>query len=209
MTNVFGALADRQRAEPLRASLFLSRASTARFCEWLREKYGTIEQIDIPNAETLVADPSPHSVLDFRRWFAHEAANYIAMQAGVLRKYSKGQWITTNFMSMHEDVDPSLSGKTLDCFSWTHYPVQGELNEGPLGFRLGNAEEMSFSHDFMRYFNGLSGPMELQPGQVNWGAVIQGRSPAPFTCGYCARSVTDSRFMVRNSTTKVWLRPTA
>ncbi len=167
-----------------------SRAATAHFRDWLREKYGSIdrlnadwggafwsemyqsfEQIDIPNTGTLVADPSPHAVLDFERWFAHEAANYINLQATVLRKYSKNQWITTNFMSMHEDVDPSLSAKTLDVFSWTHYPVHGQPNEGPLGFRLGSAEEMSFMHDFMRSFNGLSGPMELQPGQVNWGEV--------------------------------------
>ncbi len=167
-----------------------SRASTAKFRDWLREKYGTIdrlntdwggafwsemyqnfEQILIPNPDTLVADPSPHAMLDFERWFAQEAANYIAMQASVLRKYSAGQWITTNFMTMHEDVDPSLSAKTLDAFTWTHYPVHGELNEGPLGFRLGSAEEMSFMHDFMRSFNGLSGPMELQPGEVNWGQV--------------------------------------
>jgi beta-galactosidase len=72
-------------------------------------------------------------------------------------------------MAMHEDVDPSLSQSTLDAFTWTFYPVHGELNEGPLGFRLGSAEVMSFMHDFMRSFNGISGPMELQPGQVNWG----------------------------------------
>ena len=133
--------------------------------------YQNFEQINIPNAETLVADPSPHAVLDFKRWFAHEAAGYINLQASVLRKYSQNQWITTNFMSMHEDVDPTLSAKTLDVFSWTHYPVHGEMNEGPLGFRLGSAEEMSFMHDFMRPFTGLSGPMELQPGQVNWGDI--------------------------------------
>ena len=167
-----------------------SQAATRKFRGWLSEKYGTIDrlnaawggafwstmyqnfgQIDIPNPEVLVADPSPHSLLDFKRWFAHETADYIAMQAGILRKYSKNQWITTNFMSMHEDVDPTLLRNTLDVFSWTHYPVHGELNEGPLGFRLGSAETMSFMHDFMRSFNGLSGPMELQPGQVNWGAV--------------------------------------
>ncbi len=167
-----------------------SPAATAKFRDWLREKYGTIDklntawggafwsmmyqnfdQIDIPNAETLVADPSPHAVLDFRRWFAHEAADYLKMQASVLRRYSKNQWITTNFMAMHEDVDPSLSTKTLDAFTWTHYPVHGDLNEGPLGFRLGSPEVMSFTHDFMRSFNGISGPMELQPGQVNWGEV--------------------------------------
>ncbi len=167
-----------------------SPAATAKFRDWLREKYGTIDklntvwggafwsmmyqnfdQIDIPNEETLVADPSPHAVLDFRRWFAHEAADYLNMQASVLRRYSKNQWITTNFMSMHEDVDPSLSVKTLDAFTWTHYPVHGDLNEGPLGFRLGSPEVMSFTHDFMRSFNGISGPMELQPGQVNWGQI--------------------------------------
>lgn len=167
-----------------------SRAATAKFHEWLREKYGTIdrlnsdwgaafwsemyqnfEQINIPNPDVLVADPSPHALLDFERWFAHEAAGYISLQAAIIRKYSKNQWVTTNFMSMHEDVDPSLSAKTLDVFSWTHYPVHGEPNEGPLGFRLGSAEVMSFMHDFMRPFNGLSGPMELQPGQVNWGNV--------------------------------------
>jgi len=169
-----------------------SRAATAKFREWLKEKYGTIErlnrdwggafwstmyqnfdQIEIPNEETLVADPSPHAVLDFRRWFAHEAADYIDMQAKIIRRYQgeHKQWITTNFMTMHGDVDPALSQKTLDVFSWTHYPVHGELNEGPLGFRLGSAEQMSFMHDFMRSFNGLSGPMELQPGQVNWGDV--------------------------------------
>ncbi len=167
-----------------------SKAATAKFRDWLREKYGTIDrlnsdwggafwslmyqnfdQIEIPNEDTLVADPSPHAVLDFRRWFAHETADYIAMQANVLRRYTKNQWITTNFMAMHEDVNPSYSAKTLDVFTWTHYPVHGDLNEGPLGFRLGNADVMSFMHDYMRSFNGLSGPMELQPGQVNWGEV--------------------------------------
>ena len=167
-----------------------STAATIKFRLWLQEKYGTIDrlnqdwggafwstmyqnfdQIDIPNPDTLVADPSPHALLDFKRWFARETAGYIKMQAAILRRYTKNQWITTNFMTMHEDVDPSLSAKTLDVFSWTHYPVHGEINEGELGFRLGNAEEMSFMHDFMRSFNGLSGLMELQPGQVNWGAV--------------------------------------
>ncbi|MBV9613411.1 MAG: beta-galactosidase [Acidobacteriaceae bacterium] len=167
-----------------------SDAATAQFRAWLREKYGSIErlndawggafwstmyqnfdQIDIPDPDRLVADPSPHAMLDFRRWFAHEAADYLNMQANILRRYTTNQWITTNFMSMHEDVNPLLSAKTLDVFTWTHYPVHGEILEGPLGFRLGSGEAMSFMHDLMRPINGLSGLMELQPGQVNWGAV--------------------------------------
>lgn len=165
-----------------------SSAATQRFREWLGEKYGTIEklnadwggafwsevyqsfdQIEIPNEAVLVADPSPHAALDFRRWFAHEAASYIDLQASVLRRYTKDQWITTNFMAMHGDVNPVLAKSSLDVFSWTHYPVHGNMNEGDLGYRLGSASVMSFMHDFMRPLTGLSGLMELQPGQVNWG----------------------------------------
>jgi len=165
-----------------------SRAATQRFRDWLKEKYGSIDrlnadwggafwsemyqsfdQIEIPNEQVLVADPSPHAVLDFRRWFAHEAANYLDSQASVLRRYSENQWITTNFMAMHADVNPVLSRSSLDVFSWTHYPVHGNLNEGELGYRLGSASVMSFMHDFMRPLTGISGIMELQPGQVNWG----------------------------------------
>jgi beta-galactosidase len=165
-------------------------AATVKFREWLKEKYGTVDrlnrdwggafwsmnyqtfdQIEIPNPEVLVADPSPHAVLDFDRWFAHETADYIAFQVRTLRQYTQNQWMTTNFMTLHEDVDPSLSANTLDVFSWTHYPVHGDNAEGALGFRLGSGEVMSFMHDFMRPFTGISGPMELQPGQVNWGEV--------------------------------------
>lgn len=167
-----------------------SEAATKKFRFWLREKYGTIDrlnrewgdafwsqmyqnfdQIEMPNSDVLVADPNPHAVLDLDRWFALETADYIAMQAAVLRKYVKDQWVTTNFMAMHQDVDPTLTVKDLDVFTWTLYPVHGNLNQGDLGFRLGDGAQLSFMHDLMRPMTGLSGQMELQPGQVNWGVV--------------------------------------
>jgi beta-galactosidase len=169
-----------------------SPAATLRFRDWLREKYGTIDrlntdwgtafwslvyqnfdQIEIPNQLDHPGLPNPHAQLDFSRWFAQEAAGYLRMQADLLRKYGADQWITTNFMAMHGDVDPTLSTKDLDLFSWTHYPVHGDVfpENGPLGFRLGSGAIQSFMHDFMRPINGISGLMELQPGQVNWGAI--------------------------------------
>ncbi|HWF48216.1 MAG TPA: beta-galactosidase [Bryobacteraceae bacterium] len=170
-----------------------SAAATVAFRNWLRERYdGSIaalntvwggafwsemyqnfDQIEIPNPDRLVADPSPEAVLDFERFFAASTADYIRMQADILRQYTKNQWITTNFMAMHEDVNPTLSAKDLDVFTWTLYPVHGDLNEneGPFGYRLGNAAQLSFMHDLMRPITGLSGQMELQPGEVNWGAV--------------------------------------
>lgn len=167
-----------------------SKATAQRFREWLKKRYGTIdklnqawggrfwslmyqnfEQVEPPNPNTLVEGPSPHAMLDFERFWAWSAADYLKMQADVIRKYSKNQWITTNFMTMDGMVDPALSRGTLDAFTWTHYPVHGQRGQGRLGFRLGSGLVMNFMQDFLRPVSGLSGLMELQPGQVNWGNI--------------------------------------
>lgn len=166
-----------------------------KFRGWLQSKYGNIaalnrdwgtlfwsqsyqnfDQIPLPNPEVLPQQVNPHAQLDFQRWFAEEAADYIRFQAGTLRKHARNQWITTNYMHLHKEVNPALNARDLDVMSWTHYPVHGNLEEGALGFRLGTAYEMSFMHDFMRSLNPIEGLMELQPGQVNWGHV----NPMPY-----------------------------
>lgn len=166
-----------------------------KFQAWLGAKYGTIDnlnrvwgnafwsqlfqsydQIRIPNQDEVVAQMNPHALLDFQRWFAEEAADYIRFQAGLLRKHTKKQWVTTNFMNTHNVIYPPLSGNDLDIVTWTFYPVHGNLETGALGFRLGNGAEMGFIHDFQRGINGAEGLMELQPGQVNWGDV----NPQPY-----------------------------
>lgn len=165
--------------------------SQASFRAWLKQKYGSIEnlnrdwgtafwsqryqnfeQIRLPNEKELVAQLNPQAVLDSQRWFADEAASYLRMQADALRKYvGHGQWVTTNFMHDFAAVNPTLSAKDLDLATLTIYPAHGNLNQGPLGFRLGSAATMSFAYDFFRNINGIGGVMELQPGQVNWGDV--------------------------------------
>ncbi|HXA49791.1 MAG TPA: beta-galactosidase [Candidatus Acidoferrum sp.] len=169
-----------------------SPAATASFRIWLRAKYRTIDklnedwgtsfwsmrysnfdQIEIPNQNDHPGLPNPHARLDFARFFADEGAGFLRFQAQTLRQFGGQQWITTNFMAMHGDIDPLRSAKDLDAFTWTHYPVHGDVfpEYGPLAFRLGSASVQSFMHDLMRPINGISGLMELQPGQVNWGAV--------------------------------------
>jgi beta-galactosidase len=167
-----------------------------KFRAWLKNKYGTIDnlnrdwgtafwsqvyqnfdQVRIPNQAELVAQMNQHALLDAQRWFADEAADYLRFQTGTLRRYcGNRQWITSNFMHLFAPVNPALMGKDFDIVTWTHYPAHGNANEGPLGFRLGSAAEMSFSHDFHRSINGFEGLMELQPGQVNWGEV----NPQPY-----------------------------
>ena len=171
-------------------------ACQASFRAWLAKKYGTIaelnrawgdafwsqmyqdfDQIRLPNEKEEVAQLNPHAVLDTQRWFAETAADYLRFQTEILRKScDHRQWITTNFMHDFGAVDPARSGRDLDIITWTIYPAHGNLNEGPLGFRLGSAATLSFAADFHRSINGLHGIMELQPGQVNWGEV----NPQPY-----------------------------
>jgi beta-galactosidase len=50
--------------------------------------------------------------------------------------------------------------------------VSGGLFRGEQGFRRGDPAQVSFTHDFLRSLgSGIEGPMELQPGQVNWAPV--------------------------------------
>ena len=161
------------------------------FRSWLKERYGTIDrlnrdwgdsfwsqtygnfdEIQMPDPQRLVAGANPHAMLDLHRWFAWEAADYLRFQASVLRRHVKQQWITTNFMMNYELVNPALSENDLDIMSFTMYPVSGGLFRGRLGFRMGDPAPISFTHDFLRNLgSGVEGPMELQPGQVNWAPV--------------------------------------
>jgi beta-galactosidase len=166
-----------------------SEPSQRKFRLWLRKKYGTIdalnrdwgdsfwsqmyqnfEQIRLPNKEENVAQLNPHQQLDAQRWFADEAADYLRFQTEILRRScGHRQWITTNHVNGSDVVNPSLTGWDFDATSWTLYPVHGNLNRGPLGFRLGDPYLISFGAEYFRSINGQAGVMELQPGQVNWG----------------------------------------
>ena len=79
-------------------------------------------------------------------------------------------------MHMFPMVDPARSAKDFEIITWTHYPAHGNLNEGPLGYRLGSAASMSFYHDYTRTLNGNEGPDGAAAGQVNWGEV----NPQPY-----------------------------
>lgn len=174
-----------------------SPAARLAFQAWLERRYGTVEamneawggafwstaydsfaQVLIPN-ETLFGEDSlsPHAVLDFRRFTADTQAAFLHLQRDVLREHVRPeQWITTNYMNVTESADPRRTGR-LDFISFTMYPVRGVKNPGELGFRLGDPHRLAMAADYFRSFKGVTGVMELQPGQVNWARVNP--QPAP------------------------------
>ncbi|MBP1659609.1 MAG: Beta-galactosidase [Candidatus Aminicenantes bacterium] len=168
-----------------------SPSARLKFQAWLERRYGTIEkmnaawggdfwstrydsfaQVLIPN-ETLFGEDalSPHAVLDFRRFTADTQADYLHLQHDILRGLvRREQWITTNYMNVTDSADPRRTDR-LDFLSFTMYPVRGVKNLGELGFRLGDPHRLAMAVDYFRSFRGVTGVMELQPGQVNWAPV--------------------------------------
>ncbi len=159
------------------------------FREWLKARYKTIDvlnrewgaafwslqynsfdQILIPNPAYLYG-PSPHALLDFRRFTADQTEKFLNWQVAVLRRHiAPSQWITTNFITTIGSADPRRS-KDLDFVSFTIYPVSGGQNLGENGFRLGWPDGMAFAGPFYKHIKGATGVMELQPGQVNWARI--------------------------------------
>ncbi len=161
------------------------------FQKWLKEKYGTIDslnavwdgafwstmyqrfdQIEIPNTSVYTEDKlSPQAVLDFKRFTADAQAQFLNRQAEILRKYiDPRQWITTNYCNVTYDADPRLSDK-LDFITYTMYPVSGRNPLGGQSFRMGSPYRIEEANDYFRSIDGVTGVMELQPGQVNWAPI--------------------------------------
>jgi beta-galactosidase len=133
-------------------------------------KYDSFEQIVIPNP-TMLYGVSPHAMLDFRRFTADQTAQFLNWQNALLKRaIAPSQWVTTNYISNIASADPRRSDE-LDFISYTMYPVGGGRGLGEDGFRLGWPDGIAFANSFYRHIKGVTGVMELQPGQVNWGQI--------------------------------------
>ena len=134
------------------------------------QTYSSFDQIKTVNT-SLVGwwGANPHAILDFKRFTSDTQAAFLDIQAKTLRPLiSIKQFITTNYLGWSPQEDIRKAEK-LDFPSYTIYPNGGSANLGENGFRIGDNRAMSFAPDFQRTFRGVTGVMELQPGQVNWG----------------------------------------
>ncbi|KVE40179.1 beta-galactosidase [Burkholderia sp. BDU5] len=169
-----------------------SPAALARFRNWLKARYGTIDalnrawgtvfwsmeyrrfdEIDAPIGTVTEAHPSHR--LDYRRFASDELARYHRMQVDAIRAHSPGRGVTHNFMQLFTEFDHYEVARDLDFAAWDSYPL-GALEEQWFApelkarwLRTGHPDFASFNHDVYR---GMSKQpfwvMEQQPGPVNW-----------------------------------------
>ena len=168
-----------------------SPSSQEAFRLWLEKKYKNIEalnkawgaafwnqtysnfnQVKIYNANFIGWwGANPHALLDFKRYTADTQADFLDLQATLLKSMiSKKQYVTANYTAVSSGADPRRT-HNLDFNSFTSYPNKGYANIGDKGFRLGDPKELSFGMSFFKEEHKNSGIMELQPGAVNWGAI--------------------------------------
>ncbi len=165
-----------------------SKASQSAFRKWLKNKYQSVDalnsawgtafwsqlytsfnEVRIHNATNVGWwGANPIALLDFKRYTADTQAEFLDFQAGILRKHiAESQFITTNYVAKGNQADPKRSSK-MDFASFTAYPNYGSNNLGELGFRMGDRTVLMYANDYYKSVDGITGVMELQPGQVNW-----------------------------------------
>lgn len=166
-----------------------SPSAQAAFRTWLKDKYKSVEQLNKSWGtafwgmqyahfdEINIHNPAiigwwgnnPHALLDFKRFMAWVQADFLDEQATILRQYiSNNQFITTNYVAVPGNSDPRLT-KNLDFIAYTSYPNSGSPNLGTNGFRMGDPNRLMLANDYFRPVKGVTGVLEIQPGQVNWG----------------------------------------
>lgn len=156
---------------------------TARFREWLQQKYKTIDQLNdawwssfwshrytsfeeieppFTNGETSMAAMQ----LDWKRFTTWNTQNFMEEEIKPLREFSPQIPVTTNFMHLYGGLDYAPMAKDLDVISWDSYPFWHRPGE-----TMGHtAAVTAFSHSQMRNYK-QGKPfllMESAPGLVNW-----------------------------------------
>ncbi len=154
----------------------------AAFRLWLKEKYGTIEELNkawdtafwghtFYDWEEIVAPNmlSEHFEenrttfqgisLDYRRFNSDSMLKCYEAEAAAIRSVIPDACITTNLMGFYKPLDYQKWAKSMDFISWDNYPA----NEDPYS-------RVAMSHDLMRGIKG-GAPfwlMEQTPSVTNW-----------------------------------------
>jgi beta-galactosidase len=149
-------------------------ATQARFQDWLREKYKTLDNLNarwttsywsetyqdwhqIPIEEVY---GNPGLLLNWKQFVSDTWRSYQKSQIDAIRAYAdRKQIITTNMMGWFDAYDHYTVSQDLDFASWDDYVGSGQLDL----VRNGAAHDLT--RGFLRKNFWV---METQPGSVNW-----------------------------------------
>ncbi len=161
----------------------------AKFRGWLKERYGTIEELNRRWNTTFwshtyqsfeqIESPSPkgemllHALnLDWKRFVTAQTADFAAQEKKAIRDGGCHKPVTTNFMGDYDGLNYRKFKEVIDVASWDSYPEWHRKPEPQ------TALETAFQHDFMRTL--LKKPfllMESSPSSTNWQEVSKLRKP--------------------------------
>ncbi len=148
----------------------------ARFQEWLRERYGSLEALneawgtvfwsaiyrswdEIPLPWAAPAEHNPAHLLDFLRFGTDSFRQYQQLQIDILRKHAPGQLITHNYMPFHSrELNFYDLAAPLDFVSWDNYHFYGATPA-----LVAATHDLYWGMKARNYW-----VMEQQVSQVNW-----------------------------------------
>lgn len=168
---------------------FYSDSDTEAFREFLKKKYGTLEnlnrawgtifwnqtytdwqEVDVPRP-TPTNRVNPHRRLDYYRFISDSACRYAKLQSDILRKYIKpGDFITTNGifgnLDSHRMTKESLDFITYDSYPNFSYCLGLYFREDPTKDRnwskhLSEVRSISRNFGIMEQQSGANGSMEM------------------------------------------------
>ena len=180
---------------------FYADADYAAFRAYLQEKFQTLDALNDAiggrfwnqsyaswdevylERHTLHGQGNPHLALLGKAFFSESAIRFVKMQSDLLRKYTKGQFITTNGLFGHLD-NHTMTQTALDFMTYDSYPnfayalqpldssTQSELGDRKWSMELSRTRALSPNFGIMEQQSGANGwdfqmlaPMPL-PGQL-------------------------------------------
>lgn len=177
-------------------SEFYSESDTYAFRDFLKAKYGTIDNLNkawgtvfwnqtytawrevyVPR-KTIHNSPNPHLMLDYSRFVSDSACRFVKMQADIIGKYKKpGDFITTNGMFGNLDSH-RMTEESLDFFTYDSYPNFAYAVDGK---GLSGLRDRNWSQKLseVRSVSTIFGIMEQQSGANGWNTRMEASSPRP------------------------------
>ena len=161
------------------------------FRDWLKEKYGTIENLnrawnakfwshDYPDFD-YVESPAPHGEnsvhglkLDWKRFVSHQTIDFMKWERDCIREIVPEAKVCTNMMYFFDGIDYFDMAKELDLATWDAYPTWHK----PTETMEQTAMDTGFMHDLI--YSVKDQPfwlMENCPGPTNWQAISKGKKP--------------------------------